>query len=526
MSRADEQSRPVVHPARLKDHYVLTDSQIGLLFDRESMRVWPVPPDVANVLSTTLSNLVDFSEEGGAAQAVSKIIQAYHDAPDPNLLAGLRAERDDSPHLRDAVSEDRYLGKLAINIANDCNLGCTYCYANGGFYETPARIWLSPVDCENIVRRFANRFDYIESVQFMGGEPSLNIEAIAQCGQVFARLVREGSLAAMPIFQLVTNALVLSTRFLDLCVEYGIELTVSLDGPAEVHDSVRVRKNGRGSYTQVRKSVDRALARNIRIGFEPTFSRAHLENGVSLIHLCEWFYDEFGIDTLHAPPVSSNTYADPSTLLTNDEKMRQYCAVTEWGVDNLLIRRRRILHDFTARIVDALAARTRSSMICPAGNSQVSVSVKGELSPCWMYTDDPNYVIGHVEEDQLITDKGWSVLQKMQAAELHSHPDCRACMIQPVCFGCKGADYHSTGTFTGKTNCDFMRAMVATTLMRIFSHEDVPGTVDGYLDRTTYGELIYTRLRPQTAAPVPSAGPQPTFIPLSELRRRVEDPNA
>ncbi|MGA5764227.1 radical SAM protein [Nonomuraea bangladeshensis] len=510
---------------RATDHHVLMDEQLGLLFDRQSLRVWPVPPDVAGTLMKVLAEATGLPATSAPARAVDEIIRAYHSAPDTDLLSKIPRAHEDEAEVRNTVAADRYLGKLAVNVANDCNLGCTYCYANGGFYGTPERIMLSGDDAEQIVMRFARKFDYIESVQFMGGEPSMNSSAIAACGRAFTRLVGNGSLAGMPRFQLVTNALVLSSAFLDLCERYGIELTVSLDGPARVHDSVRTRKNGRGSYTQVRKNVDRALARKIRIGFEPTFSRAHLDAGFNLIHLCTWFHDEFGIEELHAPPVSGNRYADSSLLLTNEEKMRQYCAVAEWGVDNLLIRRRRLLHDFTARIINDLATRTRNSVICPAGNSQISVSVKGELSPCWMYTDDPDFTLGHIDDDDLISEAGYGTLRRMQQAELHSHPHCRSCMIQPLCFGCKGADYHETGTMEGKSNCDFMRAMVATTLMRIFSHRDVPQDIDGYLNRTTPGERDYRRLRPEIQDDALVQGPVGTrrvFLPLTALGKHFD----
>jgi uncharacterized protein len=482
-----------------KEHWAFSDGTSGLLFNRQSMRLFPIESELARTLGSILQQVDQLEPNSPSASAVADILNAFNAQELPNPLAGLLPpERQSGASVpRSQVKSSRYLHKLALNVTNDCNLACSYCYANKGVYGSPTRALLKDHDAKRYVELFADRFDYIERVQFMGGEPSMNHSAIRQTGEAFRRLVDEGKLLGVPRYTLVTNGLSFSQNFLDVCKEMQIELTISLDGPERVHDAARVRRNGRGSYAAVRKGIDRARSSGLIIGFEPTFSRAHLNNGMNLIDLVEWFHAEFGVTTLHAPPMSENRHEKDGLGLSSNEKMREYCALTEWGIDNLLARKRYVLHTFTARILASLETRKPQSSLCPAGNSLLSVSTQGDIAPCWMYTDEAPFDMGHVADGDLVGAKAKEVAKLLDENELYSHPACRPCIIQPLCFGCKGGDYHATGTPFGKNNCDYMRAMVLTAIMRVYSRPEIPSTPVECYKRPSFGEIVYEQLRPE-----------------------------
>lgn len=489
----------VITAKRIENYWAFTDGSEGLIFDRESLRLFPVASNVAQILDEILHSANQLDEDSHATASLTQILECFHTQDLPNPLAGFTPS--DRPKIsRQAehrAKASRYLNKLAINVANDCNLACTYCYANKGLYGTPNRSLLSTNDIEHFIKRFSERFDFIEGVQFMGGEPSMNPDSIEQAGMTFRKLVDDGVLLDTPSYTLVTNALKFTKRFLDVCKNMNIELTVSLDGPEEVHDAVRILRNGKGSYQKVRSNIEMALEHGVAVEFEPTFSRAHLNHGMSLIDLTQWFNNEFDVRTLHAPPMSENRHETGGFGLSAEDKIREYCAVTEWGIDNILERQLYLMHSYTERLLASLETRKKNTHLCPAGNSLLSISTQGEVSPCWMFTDETPYRMGHVNDKGLLGEKAQQVIDNLERFELHSHPECRACVIQPVCFGCKGGDYHATGTADGKNNCDYMRAMVITAMMRIFSRPDVPIDVRGYYERPSFGASIYKRLRPK-----------------------------
>lgn len=484
---------------RLKSFTVIQHESRAVLYDRSALTLVPLAPQPARLLNEVIQNIDYLAPESAAWEVIEEMLKNYTVDLDFNPLKGLLPPAPPVPGdlIRNTVDPHRYLHKLAINIANDCNLACTYCYANEGLYGTPERSLITPDEVEDVVLSFANRFDYIEHVQFMGGEPSMNPGAIERTGEVFERLVADGKLRGVPQYLMVSNGLRFTRRFLDVVKRFNSTITISLDGPQEVHDFIRVKTNGSGSYKAIRRSIKEAQDEGIVIGFEPTFSKRHLDCGVHLIDLCQWFYDEFGVTVLHAPAMSENRYGTEPLALSADDKIVEFCAVTEWGLDNLLERGRHLMHGFTERLISSFDTRVPNKSICPAGNSMFSVSVKGEVSPCWMFTDEAPFSLGHVSDADLLGQNSQRVLENLHQYELQSHPECRACFMQPVCFGCKGGDYHSTGSLDGKTNCDFMRAMVATFIMRVFSQRPVPEDVSGYFKRPLFGEQIFPTLRPK-----------------------------
>lgn len=481
---------------RLHDFFIFEEDNVSVLYDRANITLRPITQDTAEKFQNLFA-AIHLPDGAHVWEDVAQVIDAYERAPYINLLAGLSSNPTNTSDLAQLqVHPDRYLNKLAINVAGACNLACTYCYANKGFYNQSHSTMLSESDAEHYVRRFAERFDLIDNVQFMGGEPSLAIGTIRCIADTFTKLVAEGKLLSEPKYLMVTNAVRFTPAFIELGCHIGLKLTISLDGPELVHDASRVYQDGSGSYRSVRKNTDLALTKGLTVDFEPTFSRVHLKYGMSLIDLCQWFFDEFGVRYLHAPPMSENRHAKDGLALSNEEKIEQYCAVTEWGIDNLLERGVDLMHDFTARLLKSFERRRRNAQLCPAGNSLLSVSVKGDVTPCWMYTDDAIFDMGSVKESDFLGEKAQTVISLMQCNELHSHPECRACLIQPLCFGCKAGDYHATGNPSKKTNCDYMRAIVATTIIRLFSRPYVPAESSGYFTRPSSGQRIYARLRP------------------------------
>jgi uncharacterized protein len=499
---------------QLKSLTVIQNDSQAVLYDRGSLTLLPVAQQPALLLAEVLQNVDYIPPESAAWEVIDELLKNYSASIDFNPLKGLAPPPPPVPGdlIRNNIDPHRYLNKLAINIANDCNLACTYCYANEGLYGTPERSLITPDEVEAVVMSFANRFDYIENVQFMGGEPSMNPGAIQRTGEVFERLVAEGKLPGFPQFVMVSNGLRFTRTFLEVVKRFKAKVTISLDGPPEVHDFIRIKTNGSGSYDAIRRTIKEAQCEGIEIDFEPTFSKRHLDCGVHLIDLCQWFYDEFGVPVLHAPPMSENRYGTEPLALSAEDKIVEFCAVTEWGLDNIFERGRYLMHSFTERLIGSFDTRTPNKSICPAGNSMLSVSTKGEVSPCWMFTDEEPFVLGHIADADLLGDHSRRVLENLHQYELHSHPECRACYMQPVCFGCKGGDYHSTGSLDGKTNCDYMRAMLATFIMRVFSRPILPEDVSGYFKRPLFGEQIFPTLRPRIEY-------KASAIPLIQIQR-------
>jgi sulfatase maturation enzyme AslB (radical SAM superfamily) len=71
------------------------------------------------------------------------------------------------------AAQKSYLGRLTINISNNCNLWCEYCYADHGFYHAPRSLMSLDV-AKEIMHKITDIYEPIKTVQFFGGEPLMN----------------------------------------------------------------------------------------------------------------------------------------------------------------------------------------------------------------------------------------------------------------------------------------------------------------------------------------------------------------
>jgi uncharacterized protein len=90
-----------------------------------------------------------------------------------------------------------------------------------------------------------------------GGEPLL-------AGKDYVSDFFERARAIIPsaceiIFQVQTNGLAIDRGWVDLFAEYGVRVGVSLDGPREYNDTMRVSPDGRGSFDQTVAGLKKLL---------------------------------------------------------------------------------------------------------------------------------------------------------------------------------------------------------------------------------------------------------------------------
>ena len=157
------------------------------------------------------------------------------------------------------------LGTLVIEVAQACNLRCSYCYAGGGTYGGAARVM--PPDLARRAARYlveaSGRRESVTLVLF-GGEPLLNFPALQAA-------VLEGEAAASAlgkklVVSLTTNGTRFTPEVIDFLCEHRIGVSVSIDGPPDLHDANRryPGKRGGGTYADVVAGLAQLRARASR----------------------------------------------------------------------------------------------------------------------------------------------------------------------------------------------------------------------------------------------------------------------
>ena len=151
---------------------------------------------------------------------------------------------------------------VLLKVASRCNLDCSYCYiyhmGDDGWRGQPKRM------PENVqaatVRQLAALYEKLRhriDVVLHGGEPLLlGAKRLRRlCGMLREALPEPCGIHVQ------TNGVLLTDKIIDIFVRFDIGVSVSIDGPSDVHNRFRVDRRGRGSYCRVRDGISRLTER-------------------------------------------------------------------------------------------------------------------------------------------------------------------------------------------------------------------------------------------------------------------------
>ena len=347
---------------------------------------------------------------------------------------------DDTAPLRDPP-----LRALSLAVAQKCNLGCTYCYAEGGGFGEAPRDMDWPVAAA-AVRRLVDGAAPGERVHlsFLGGEPLTNRALIRRACELAADLARA---KGVPIgFGLTTNGTLLRPEDGELFERYGFAVTVSIDGPRAVHDRLRPTKGGRGSYDRLLERVRPLLARQgrMRLYARVSVTPRNLDLVPTLDHLVDLGFASVGFSPVLSAPSG------------RDEMQRDdlACLLEQMIVCGRAFERRALAgepYPFS-NLLSALSEIHRGThrpYPCGAGAGYLGVGADGGLYACHRFVGDAVGSLGDVATGiDHVSRNRWLDTRAVDRQE-----PCRSCWARYLC----GGGCHHEVIHRGRPACDYIR---------------------------------------------------------------------
>jgi uncharacterized protein len=356
------------------------------------------------------------------------------------------------------------LQSLVMNITNQCNLSCTYCYEFGADKIATPQGKAKFMDLETA--KASVDFLLAESqgrkavhITFFGGETLMNFALLKEVVEyATARAAGEGRSVD---FSLTTNATLLTSEIIAFLSEYAIGVTVSMDGPADLQDKRRVYKSGKGSYAVIEPRL-RALIANHRT--RAITARVTLTEGVTdVIRIYRHLKDDIGFHEVGFAPVT--TSGDQAYSLDDEamgEVIDQFRALAaEWEAYAL----RGEMHGFTnvSETISELLQGVNKSHPCGAGLGLVGVGPNGDIAPCHRFVDADEHTLGHISTGIDRQKQG----EFLARGHVGAKYDCQSCWARPLCAGgCHHEAFVRYGD-TGHANlhyCDWIRDWTDTCL--------------------------------------------------------------
>ena len=371
------------------------------------------------------------------------------------------------------------LSRLTINIANACNLWCSYCYADHGQYHAPNSL-MKPDRAIAAVSRCLELYPRVRTVQFFGGEPLLNPDAMAAVADFLnARLGRNA-----PDYVATTNGTVLSDRTAELLQRHHIGLTVSLDGPALAHDRLRPARRGAPSHATIMRNVERLRSLDIEVDFECTYTTTHYSLGITVADLLDYFWRELGEAGPHiswsylprpTPDAASGAREDGMFREDYESQARHYLPV-DLAVDLFRVGARKSMANlaqgegailsFVSGILDHLTTRRPGSTYCPAFTSQLSIAASGDVYPCFMFIGDSRMRMGNIYEPSFPGPEAEAVWARHRD-EFGSNATGTSAWYAGLNSGCIAGEYIASGTLGERLYEPVYEAMIQEVILGV-----------------------------------------------------------
>ena len=328
--------------------------------------------------------------------------------------------------------KDFPLQALVLNVTNQCNLACTYCYEFGSDkIATPAgkpkymTLETAKGSVDFLLAQSGNR--EAMHITFFGGETLMNFKLLRDVVLYAEEQARTAQ--RMIGFSLTTNATLLTDEIIDFLSDHAIGVTVSMDGPPELQDKRRVYKSGKGSYAVIEPKLRRLIARHRTRAIT---ARVTLTDGVTdVVRIYRHLKDDLGFHEVGFAPVTSAGDHDYSLQNGGMEAVLAgfHALADEW----LEFALEGKMHGFSnvSETIGELIQGTNKSHPCGAGLGLLGVSPSGDLSPCHRFTDADTHTMGNIETG-IDSEKREAFLDRGHVAAKY---ECQSCWARPLCAG-------------------------------------------------------------------------------------------
>ena len=420
-----------------------------------------------------------FVSESVLKEIVKKNINPRSELGQKLIEGGFIYEGSPLIHDVDQVGKLRNIKGFLLNatslhifvVTNACNLSCVYCQANKG--KRNPQLMMTEETARQAVDIALQAPSRHLSFEFQGGEPLLNFPII----RYIVEYTEQHKGTHEIDYSIVSNLIPLIEEVLSFSKEYHISISTSLDGPENIHNVNRRFLDGRGSYSQVMKGIEKARSAGLHIGAIETTTAISLNHGKEIVKA----YYDLGFNSVFIRPLTPLGRANTdweSIGYAPEEFLKFYTDVLEAAMarnrEGYYFREEHAAL-FLRRIMGQNINYMELRSPCGAGIGQLAYYADGSIFTC----DEARMVyemgydqfkLGTVNDNDYQSLISNSICKTVCASSvLESLPSCTDCVYQPYCGTCPVINYALCGDLIEKTPGNHRCRIYQGILDQIFS---------------------------------------------------------
>ncbi len=343
----------------------------------------------------------------------------------------------------DYIKEGKMLEHLRLNVTENCNLRCSYCY------ERVSDVWNQKrIMSWEVAKKAIDQFLYYIkknekkkiSVRFFGGEPMLNWDLVEKSMDYIKNQLIDDVRVS---YIINTNGTLIDDTRAKFLAENNISISLSIDGVKDIHDKYRVYPNGSGSFDIVSSNMNHLIANKCQFNLSVVCTEETLERLPDFLD----YVSKKQKDCDYRIPVCFNfvQITDDEGRLTDDEKIDLLVEALKYANEKEVQSFGGLTHFVFEKLL-----HNYIGTYCGGSGSEFSISPAGDIFPC----SGLDVNLGTIESfDEIFQSETYKNLCKRKSGNIVR---CKDCEIECFCSGGCVADVvskadQSKGYFDGYT---------------------------------------------------------------------------
>lgn len=366
------------------------------------------------------------------------------EAMDPEMLASAGSEIDeliqggvlDSPAREYALHGKKTdIKALCLHICHDCNLRCSYCFAQAGTYNT-ARDYMSVETAKAAMDFLFSHSGDRKNLEadFFGGEPLLNLDTVKAAVEYGKELAAKHGKTIT--FTMTTNCVLLDEETREYLNREMDNVVLSIDGRKSVHNEHRKTEAGNGSYDSV---IDNAKAMAKLRGEKRYYARGTFTH--DNLDFCE-DVRSLSDEGFHQISVEPVVLAECSPMAIKNEDIprikSEYDKLANLYLDRMNTEKWFNFFHFMIDLKHGPCLQKRLTG-CGAGAEYLAISPTGDVYPCHQFVGEEDYKMGNVHDGTLNRE----IQNTFAGITVECKDECKKCFAKYYCSGgCLANSHH------------------------------------------------------------------------------------
>lgn len=343
-------------------------------------------------------------------------------------------------HMLNNCMED-----LILQVTQSCNLRCEYCiYSenNASRHGRQHRDAVMSYDkAVQIINFFMEHSRNKVIIGFYGGEPLLAFDLIKKIVQYIHSTFPERKVE----YSITTNGTLLNNEIIEFFIREKFQMTLSIDGPKEIHDKNRHFQSGRGSFDVIVQKLTK-LEQTFPKFFENVTTNTVINPEYNVNNYIDFFNDNVSLKNMHHR-LSGLSDAGIDDIYVYNEDLKIAMAKEEiYAMANMLgwfakdFELKEYFPPYMSDLIQKHAILESGEFIsksghpggsCIPGVKRCLVNIDGDIFPCEKAIENQEMVIGNTEQGFYLE----KVKQFMNIGTLTEN-ECKNCWAFLLCSSC------------------------------------------------------------------------------------------